>query len=423
MMDVRTIAGALWRQRLVAVLLMLVTAAATVAGLYYAPRSYTANATVSAATDAESEIAESDLESLRATLGELADSAEVVEEVHRGLSVVRSQEQLKREISGRWVQGTILVEIEVVDRNPEVAAEIANMVAELLQQEDPSGGDFVFTVSDPAEPPQRFSSPNIPLTLGVALLLGIALAVTAAVLRDRRHRRATDKQALASALSAPVLATVAPPRVPTSLPALYPGTEAANVFRQLRIALEAAAAGDPVQKIVVAGVRRSDVNVWLGANLAIALAQVDRRVLLIDGRLGDVEGRSIEAPPDTAGLYDVLQGEPLMGAVSPGPVERLSVLPPGTAGGASHERLIESRFAELAKEATTEFDVVVVLAPALSEGQDAVLMAVDGSLLLAVPAGQTTIAALREHAMHLRSVGVRLIGSVLIDRRGARGRR
>jgi capsular polysaccharide biosynthesis protein len=421
-MDVRTISGALWRQRLVALLVLLVTAGATLAGLYYAPRSYTADATVSAATTTDADVAESDLESLRATLGELADSNEVLAQVRSGLSVRRTEEQLKRSITGQWVQGTILVEIRVTDRNPQVAAEIANLVAETLPQHDPSNGELLFTTSDPAEPPKTFSTPNVPLVAGVATLLALALATTAAVVRDRRHRRVTSKDALESALSAPVLATVVPPRVATSLPALYPGTDAADVFRRLRIALEAAAAGDPVHKIVIAGVRPSDVNVWLGANLAIALAQVDRTVLLIDGRLGDTHGRSIDAPPDTPGLYDVLQGEPLRNAISPGPVDRLSVLPPGTAGGASYERLIESRFADLAKEATTEFDVVVVLAPALSEGQDAVLMAVDGSLLLAAPAGRTSVASLREHAMHLRSVGVRLIGSVLIDRRGPRGR-
>ena len=256
--------------------------------------------------------------------------------------------------------------------------------------------------------------------LGVATLLGLVLAAIAAVVRDRLRRRVTNKVALSDALSAPVLATIAPPRDETSLPALYPGTDASNVFRELRLALEAVATDDPVHKIVVTGVVPGDVNVWLGANLAIALAQVDRRVLLIDGRMGDQHGRPIDAAPDTAGLYDVLQNGGLLQAVSQGPVERLAVLPPGDSGGAPTERIVESRFSTITAEAVNQFDVVIVLAPALSEGQDAVVMAVDGSLLLAIPTGKVTVATLREHAMHLRSVGVRLIGSVLLDPRGRR---
>ena len=394
-------------------------AGAVTVGLYYAPRAYTSSATVSAATKADATAAESDLESLRATLGELVDSSDVLEPVQSQLSVVRSVEQLRAAVSGQWVQGTILVEVTVTDRNPVIAAEIANAVAAELGFHDPAGS-FLFTVSDPAEPADSFSTPNLPLVIGVATLLGLVLAAIAAVVRDRLHRRVTRGVALGEALGAPVLATIAPPRDETSLPALYPGTDAANVFRELRLALEAVATDDPVHKIVVTGAVPGDVNVWLGANLAIALAQVDRRVLLIDGRMGDQHGRPIEAAPDTPGLFDVLQGERLLQAVSQGPVERLAVLPAGDSGGAPTERIVESRFGTVTAEAVDRFDVVIVLAPALSEGQDAVVMAVDGSLLLAVPSGKVTVATLREHSRHLRSVGVRLIGSVLLDSRGRR---
>lgn len=395
-------------------------AVAVTIGLYYAPRSYTASATVSAATRVDATAAESDLESLRATLGELVDSSDVLEDVQNLLPVERSVDQLRREVTGEWVQGTILVKITVEDRNPVVAAEIANAIAMVLPLHDPSSSSFFFTTSDPAEPADSFSSPNLPLVIGVATLLGLVLATIAAVVRDRLRRRVTNRLALSDALSAPVLATIAPPRDETSLPALYPGTDASNVFRELRLALEAVATDDPVHKIVVTGVVPGDVNVWLGANLAIALAQVDRRVLLIDGRMGDQHGRPIEAAPNTPGLFDVLQGERLLQAVSQGPVERLAVLPAGDSGGAPTERMIESRFGTVTAEAVDQFDVVIVLAPALSEGQDAVVMAVDGSLLLAIPSGKVTEATLREHTMHLRSVGVRLIGSVLLDHRGRR---
>ncbi len=418
-MDVQTVLGAVWRQRLIAAAVMIAMAVAVIVGLHYAPRSYTSTATVSASTKADSTAAESDLESLRATLGELVDSRDLLEDVQDSLSVVRSVDELQRAVSGKWLQGTILVEITVQDRNPQVAAEIAKSVAEELGAHDPSGS-FLFAISDAAEPAESFSSPNLPLVFGVATLLGLILAAIAAVVRDRLRRRVTSKAALAEALSAPVLATIAPPRDETSLPALYPGTDASNVFRKLRLALEAVATDDPVHKIVVTGVVPGDVNVWLGANLAIALAQVDRRVLLIDGRMGEQRGRPIDAMPDSAGLFDVLQHGGLLQAVSQGPVERLAVLPAGDSGGAPTERMVESRFGTITAEAVDRFDVVIVIAPALSEGQDAVVMAVDGSLLLAIPTAKVTASSLREHAMHLRSVGVRLIGSVLLDPRGQR---
>jgi Mrp family chromosome partitioning ATPase len=372
-------------------------------------------------TRPDSSAPESDLTNLRATLAELVRSREVLDDVSARLSTPRSVSELRNEVTGNYVTGTVLVDIAVEDPSPAAAAEIANTIAEVLPLHDPSDGSFQFTTSDTARPALRPSSPNLPLVVGVAALLGLLLAGLAAVARDRVKRKVTNKVSLEAALNAPVLGTLSPPRDKMSLPALYEGTEAASAFRELRIALEAAATANPVQKIVVTGVRPSDVNVWLGANLAIALAQVGSRVLLVDGRLGDVHGRPIAAAPDTPGLYDVLQGVALERALSPGPVDRLSVLPSGDSGGAPIEAIVESRFSTMTEEAVSQFDVVVVLAPALSLGSDAVVMAVNGSMLLAVPSGSASAAELRAHAMHMRSVGGQLLGSVLIGRR--RGRR
>ena len=83
-------------------------------------------------------------------------------------------------------------------------------------------------------------------------------------------------------------------------------------------------------RVVVAGITNGDVNVWIGANVALALAGTGRRVLLVDGRMGDRFGTPVEDAPDTPGLYDVLLGADLETAMSPGPVDLLEVLPAGT---------------------------------------------------------------------------------------------
>ena len=341
-------------------------------------------------------------------------------DVQGRLSVPRDLDLLRREISGHWVAGTILVDISVVDADPVVAAEIANTTAEVLPLHDPSNGAFLFTTSNPAQPPKTYSSPNLMLGIGVGALLAMVLATCGAVLRDRRTNTVDDAAGIEEAAVAPVLAHVAPPRDPTTLPALYPGTSAADVFRHLRIALEAEASTNPVNKVVVTGVTAGDVNVWLGANLAISLANVGRRVLLVDGRIGERHGRPVADEPGTLGLYDVLTGSDFDSALSPGPVELLTVLPSGNWGGAPTETLVETRFSAAMNEATERFDVVVVLAPPLDTCDDARVMAAGGSMLLAVPEGGVSPTELRGHADNIRSVGVRLLGIVLVGRRAER---
>lgn len=419
-MELRDVAGALWRQRLLVLLILVAVGAAVGLGLKAAPKSYDATATVSAVAAPGVDTSIEDLDALRGTLGELANSRAVLEGVQARVDAGRSIDELRREISGHWVTGTVLIEVEVSDADPVLAAKIANMVATVLPEHDPSNNAFRFTTTNPAQPPVTYSSPSLLLGIGVGGLLAVVLATAGAIVRDRRTHTVDDAAGMEEAADAPVLAHVAPPRDPTTLPALYPGTSAADVFRHLRIALEAEASAEPVTQVVVTGVTSGDVNVWLGANLAISLANVGRRVLLVDGRIGDRHGRPIAVEPDTPGLYELLNGGDFDAALSPGPVELLTVLPSGNWGGAPTETLIETQFARSMTLAAERFDVVVVLAPPLDSCDDARVMAAGGSLMLAVPEGGVSPAELRSHVDRIRSVGVRILGTVLVGRHAER---
>lgn len=411
---------AVWRHRLLVVVILVVTGAAVAAGLWFAPKSYVSTATVSAAASPQATATGVDLDSLRGSVGELANSEDVLAEVASRLSEPRSAEDLRTSITGQWIQGTILIEIQASDPDPRMAAEIANTTADVLPLYDPSNGAFLFTTSNPARPAASFSSPNLLLAIAVGALLAVILAVCGALLRERRVAGVGEVHEVEELADAPVLAQLTQPRDPTTLPALYPGTSAADVFRELRIALEAEASRDPVSLVVVSGVQPGDVHVWLGANLAVSLANVNRRVLLVDGRLGEQEGRPISAGPGTSGLYDVLVGGDLESALSPGPVEDLTVLPAGQWGGESPETLLETRFGAVMEDAARIFDVVVVLAPAVDQCDDARIMAAGGSLLLVVPENGVPQRELRRHIGRIRSVGSRLLGVVLVAKRTER---
>ncbi len=428
-MDVRDVGVALWRQRPLVVLILLITGIAVAAGILLAPKTYTATATISAAE--ESGAAETDEpDALRATLAELASSRGVVDEVRRRIPARRSVAELRQSIRGDWVRGTILVDVTVEDRDPDTAAAIANAVAEVLVAggvvEDVAGpsldGSLVLTSSDDAQPPQSFSSPDLRFSLGLGLLLALGLATTAAVWRDRRTHTVDDAAAVEDAATAPLLAHLTPPSDLTSMPALHPGTGDADLFRHLRLALEAQAeAGSP--RVVVAGITHGDVNVWIGANVALALAGTGQRVLLVDGRMGDRFGTPAEDAPDTPGLYDVLLGADLGSAVSPGPVDLLEVLPAGTYGDTKVPDLIEQRFLSVMETAATAFEHVVVLGPPLDVCDDSRAMAVESSIVLALVEGSVSANALSQHADRIRAAGARLLGVVLVakqpDRKAA----
>lgn len=421
-MELKEVGGALWRHKLLVLVVLLVTGSAAGLGLWAAPKTYTATTTVATAEDPAGAGVE-DPDSLRGTLAELANSRDVLDEVRGRLSVDRSVDELRRSVAGAWVEGTILIQVTVDDADPQVAAEIANLVADVLPLYDPSTGSFLFTVSNEAVPPRTFSSPDLLLGGGVAVVLGLILATGAALMRDRRTTSVETPREAESAAGAPVLARIARPRDSTTLPSLYPGTAAADTFRRLRIALEAEASSEPVDLLVVAGATEDDASVWLGANLAVSLAVAGRQVVLVDGRLGTRHGRPIATAPGTAGLYDVLTGADLVDGLSQGPVDGLQVLPSGDWGGEPTERLLETRFAAVMQEATRRFDVVVVLAPALDVCDDARVMAAGGSLVLTVSSGAVSPQQLHRAATRVRSVGARLLGTVLLSKQTTRAPR
>jgi succinoglycan biosynthesis transport protein ExoP len=423
-MDVRDVGVALWRQRPLVVLILVVTGAAVAVGLSLAPKSYTATATISAA-QAPGAADSDDPNALRATLAELANSRAVVDEVRSRLGADRDVDELRRSIQGHWLRGTILIDVTVDDRDPDTAADIANTVAAVLvdgnvtrEAAGPSLDEvLVLTTSDRAVRPSTFSSPDRRLAIGFGVLFAVGLCLVASVRRDRRTHTIDDGAGVEEAATAPLLAHLVPPHDLTEMPALSPGTAEADLFRHLRVALESSVNTTGTSRVVVAGITGNDVNVWIGANMAISLAGTGRRVLLVDGRMGERFGTPIERAPDTPGLYDVLLGADLETAMSPGPVDLLQVLPAGTWGDEPIAELIAQRFTAVMGLAADEFDHVVVLGPPLEVCDDSRVMAIDAALVLAILESSVSAAALRAHADRVRAVGARLLGVVLVGRR------
>jgi succinoglycan biosynthesis transport protein ExoP len=421
-MGITKVLAAVWRQRLLVLVLLVVQIAFLAYALSTAPREYTATATVSAAPKAELLASTGNLKDVQATLAQLASSRSVLGDAQRWIGNARTIEQLRDGVTGELVTGTVLIRVTVVDKDPLVAAQVANAVAVSLPQHDPSDGLLDFATTDRAVVPKQFSSPDIPVVVFAGALLGLALAVGAALLRDSLARKVTSVEQIEEATASRVFGEIGRPRDSATLPTLYPGTPVASAFRELRISLEFAGRAEPVDLLVVAGAERSETDVWLGANLAVALAQVDRRVLLIDGDLSERPRHPMLQQPGETGLFDVLRGGSLIDALIPGSVEGLTVLPAGECASERSDGLVETRFHGLVGELRKVFDIVIILAPPPTLSDDLRVMAAGGHVLLVVPSGKVTSQALSSLTAQLTSVGARLVGSVLIGSRSLRVR-
>jgi capsular exopolysaccharide synthesis family protein len=221
------------------------------------------------------------------------------------------------------------------------------------------------------------------LLLGI---LGLLLGGIAALVIDRLDTRLRFRDAVEAAFSAPVVAEV--PRPPMYLRRTNqiavvadPAGPVAEAYRTLRSAVLLAPLDAPLnrpntglqlpnslqlpdgpQVILVASARARDGKTTTVANLAAALAEAERSVLVIDCDLRKPEvGRQLDVMPGL-GLAEIVSGDgtnSLSRVIRPSSVPNVSVV---TAGQAAPENpaLVLLRIGAVIQEARRHADIVLI---------------------------------------------------------------
>lgn len=194
-----------------------------------------------------------------------------------------------------------------------------------------------------------------------------------------------------------------------------PRSPGAEAYRSLRTNLEFSSLDEPLRTMVVTSPAPEAGKSTTLANLAVALAQAGRKVILVDCDLRRPSLHDIFGASNTAGLTSVILDD----TTSTPPLRETGVaglrlltsgpLPPNPA-----ELLGSRRMAGLIQTLREQADMVLFDAPPVIAVTDAVILAsqVDG-VLLVLNAGVTR----REHAQRARAaldkVNARLVGTVL----------
>jgi Mrp family chromosome partitioning ATPase/capsular polysaccharide biosynthesis protein len=173
-------------------------------------------------------------------------------------------------------------------------------------------GEILVGASVPTTP----TSPNLILNLALAALLGVFVGLIAAFVRERMDDRLRGRTDLEATVGAPVMTMI--PEIPSwrdrdraHLVTLQaPRSPAAEAYRTLRTSILVAAAEHGYKTVMVVSAIAGEGKTTTAANLAVVLAQADKRVVLISAdmrrpRLNDFFG----LPASERGLSEVLQSE------------------------------------------------------------------------------------------------------------------
>ncbi|MGA2429292.1 MAG: polysaccharide biosynthesis tyrosine autokinase [Candidatus Acidiferrum sp.] len=197
-----------------------------------------------------------------------------------------------------------------------------------------------------------------------------------------------------------------------------PKSQMSEAFRALRTALLLSQAGRPPQVILVTSALPREGKTTAAANLAVTLAQLGDRTLLIDadlrkpgvGRLLNMNGGKY------AGLSSYLAGVSSLDLVTvqhPA-IPNLSAIPTGPLPPNPADLLSSHRLADAIAELRTKFKFIVIDTPPVMAATDAVILSVQADgVLLVVRSGETPKEAFTRTRDLLVSVKCRLLGVVL----------
>ncbi len=276
------------------------------------------------------------------------------------------------------------------------------------------------------EPPRVAFSPSWPRkyrTLAVALAAGIMLGAGLALLRDRMDGRMRSVEEIMTLIGLPVLGVV--PQMSGRRTAvaramtvhLDPRSVVAEAYRTVRTAVYFGTGENRCKTILVTSPEPGDGKTTSASNLAIAIAQTGRSVLLLDADFRKPTQHKNLDIKDAVGLSSVLAGrEPVSRAIQHTGVEGLDILPCGPIPANPSEILNSREFGELIDSLAAKYDHILFDSPPVNAVTDArILGAVCDATILVVRADKSTRTS-GEHARNaLLAVGARLMGVVVND--------
>jgi succinoglycan biosynthesis transport protein ExoP len=281
-----------------------------------------------------------------------------------------------------------------------------------------------------AQRPTTPISPRHEVDLALGVLLGLALGVVLASIQEQLRDRLQEPAALEEQLGAPTLGMIpASAALRGDIARLVtidePRGAAAEAYRTLRTNLLAATRTSKIRTILVTSAGPGEGKTTTAVNLAVALAQVDRSVVLISADLRHPRLHPYFGVGNEWGLGQVLTGEvQLTDALVDTTIPRLQVLPSGPVSTLKEpvELLQSGRMAEVIRRCR-QADFVILDSPPIEPVADALVLAglVEGVLFVA-DARLGTRAAVASARHQLEQVGGTVLGGVLNGTDGSLGR-
>jgi polysaccharide biosynthesis transport protein len=274
----------------------------------------------------------------------------------------------------------------------------------------------------PANSPVR-PQPMVNMALGG--ILGLMLAGGFAFLNEYLDDTLRTPEEVAGVLNLPVLGYIGDmdsPRLkdngkklaPLPYVMAQPRSPVTEAFRSLRANLEFVDLDHPVKTLLVTSSTVSEGKTTIAMNLAVVMAQLGRRVILVDADLRRPRVHKTLGIPNVTGLSDVLRNHATLQEVGQSwGNSNLVVITSGSLPPNPAEVLSSDRMAEVINELKSVADMVIIDSPPSLLADASVLAARADGVLLVIQSNKTQMNAALAMTEQLNRVGARVIGVAL----------
>lgn len=358
------------------------------------------------------------------TYSKIIKSKLVLEQVISETGVTYTAEELSENVSVEAYENTEMLKISVTDQDPELAANIANSIAQVFSGEIAKIYQINnISVVDVAVTPEEVSNNTLKRDLLLALFVSIfgTIGVVFVVYYFDDTVKLTDD--LEEEIGMPVVAKVFKSDIGSKnnrkielLAQKYPKSVVSESIKTLRTNLQFSSVDEDIKTILITSSIPGEGKSFISANLAISFAQTDKRVLIVDCDMRKGRQHRIFKLSNSKGLSNLLIDDMtnLKDYINKTSVPGVHVITRGTVPPNPSELLNSKKNADLLRVLKAKYDVIIYDGVPCNGLPDSIIMSklVDKVLIVSSDS-MTPKSVLESTKKQLESVNAPVAGDVL----------
>lgn len=279
-----------------------------------------------------------------------------------------------------------------------------------------SQGGAVNTISviEKAYLPKQPIGPNKILTILLSAAVGLSLGVLAAYILEYMDDTVKSPEEVAELTDAPIIGYLSENNI-KDIGALYvaenPRHPSVEEIRTLRANLEFASVDQPLKTILVSSTEVDVGKTSVAANLAVAMSQAEKEVILLDGDLRRPNVHNFYGLPNNIGLSNVFRGEfSIDQVIKNWPDGTVSVIPAGNPPPNPSELLGSKKMTQILEVLERSADIVIIDGPPFIVADAPILASKVNGVLLIMQLGHTRVPAIKAMMEQIKRSGAKVVG-------------